>query len=396
MMTAISVYPVTRIEADGKIVIWVSEDNIIEKAHFYPFMPIRGFARMLVGKSLEFLPVAAMRICGVCHVTHGIAAIEAAEDVLNLEPPKDGLLLREIAGLGNRLQSQAMHMLFLLKDFFGEDRDVMKMVFKMLELGSEIVKISGHSSIHPSNVCVGGMLKNISEKGRAEIEKCAEEYKSTMSDFKNLLIEKLESLLDENEIPENLGNVELPLLTTDPYYGKRENIDLLDLNIIPPEKYYDAKEIVEECGSAIAYYRNGATETGPNARMRVFFNFNCKLPLSINIAYAEDAIRGCERIIEICDALNVNGKTRNFTQPKAGRGIGVHEAPRGTNIHVLTLREDGIITDYRIIVPTMFNIPVIDNALVGAPLEFAEIIVRSYDPCLSCATHFIRIVKRRD
>ncbi|NPA74813.1 MAG: coenzyme F420 hydrogenase subunit alpha [Euryarchaeota archaeon] len=394
-MSTISIYPMTRIEADGKIVLWLGEDDIIEKAHFYPFMPVRGFERMLVGKSLQFLPVAAMRICGVCHVTHGIAAIEAAEHALHLEPPRDGALLREIAGLGNRLQSHAMHMLFLLNDFFGENREIMKMVFKMLELGSEIVKISGHTPIHPSNVCVGGMLKNISDKGKTEIEKCAKDYISIITEFESLLKEKLESLLNENRIPESLGNVDLPLLTTGPYYGDREKIELLDLNVVPPDKYYDSPDIVEECGSAIAYYRNSITETGPTARMKTYFNFHSKLPLSVNIAYIEDAIKGCERILEICEELNVRGKTRNFAQPEAGKGIGVHEAPRGTNIHVLSLRKDGIITDYRIIVPTMFNIPVIDTALIGAPASFAEIIVRSYDPCLSCATHSIKLEKRR-
>ncbi len=117
-------------------------------------MPVRGFSKMFVGKDLEFLPVAA---------------IEATEHVLVITPPKDGLILREIAGLGNRLQSHAMHMLFLYKDFFEEDRSLLKKIFRMLEVASEIVKISGHGPIHPSNVCVGGMLKNVSDKGKKEI-----------------------------------------------------------------------------------------------------------------------------------------------------------------------------------------------------------------------------------
>ena len=139
----------------------------------------------------------------------------------------------------------------------------------------------------------------------------------------------------------------------------------------------------------MAKYRNEITEVGPRARMRSFFRFTEKVPLSINVAYADDAILGCERIIEACDEININGKTRDFSAPRKGKGVGVHEAPRGTNIHTLSLREDGIIDSYRIIVPTMFNIPVIDKALVGAPQEFAELVVRSYDPCLSCATHMV-------
>ncbi len=385
---------VTRIEADGKIIVYVDEEDRIKKGFFYPFMPVRGFSKMFVGKDLEFLPVAAMRICGVCHVTHGIAAIEATEHVLGITPPKDGLILREIAGLGNRLQSHAMHMLFLYKDFFEDDRTVLKKIFRMLEVASEIVKISGHAPIHPSNVCVGGMLKNVSDKGKEEIEKSTREYRTLMEEFRISFEERLNKMVEENKIPEDLGNVNLPFLATHPFYGDRNEVNLLDISVVPPERYYDLDEPIRETGSSLAMYNNEITEVGPRARLKRFFRFDSRVPLAINMAYIEDALKGCDRVEELCGILNTNGETRAFFEPKSGIGIGVHEAPRGTNVHVVNLRRDGIIMDYRIIVPTMFNIPVIDAALVGAPLKFAGVIVRSYDPCLSCATH--KIVVRRD
>ena len=357
MMITKSIYPVTRIEADGKLVLHVNDEDVIIKGFFYPFMPIRGFERMLIGKTLEFLPVGAMRICGVCHITHGIAAVEAAENALGVIPPENGLILREIAGLGNRLQSHALHMLFLYKDFFEGNDKLLRDIFNMLECAGEIVKISGHSPVHPPNVCVGGMRRNISEKGKEEIERNA-----------------------------------IKLLATHPYYGDREEIDLLDLNVVPPEKYYDVKEIRGETGATVVLYRNELTEVGPKARMKKFFKFSSNLPLMVNITYMEDAIKGCERIIELCDLLNVSSPTKATVSSKNGRGVGVHEAPRGTNIHVVKLRDDGIIVDYRIIVPTMFNLAVIDTALIGAPYSYAEVIVRSYDPCLSCATH-VTVIK---
>ena len=392
MMITKSIYPVTRIEADGKLVLHVNDEDVIIKGFFYPFMPIRGFERMLIGKTLEFLPVGAMRICGVCHITHGIAAVEAAENALGVIPPENGLILREIAGLGNRLQSHALHMLFLYKDFFEGNDKLLRDIFNMLECAGEIVKISGHSPVHPPNVCVGGMRRNISEKGKEEIERNAIKYKNLMEKLENLLKEILEKMVDENKIPKNLGNVNLPLLATHPYYGDREEIDLLDLNVVPPEKYYDVKEIRGETGATVVLYRNELAEVGPKARMKKFFKFSSNLPLMVNITYMEDAIKGCERIIELCDLLNVSSPTKATVSSKNGRGVGVHEAPRGTNIHVVKLRDDGIIVDYRIIVPTMFNLAVIDTALIGAPYSYAEVIVRSYDPCLSCATH-VTVIK---
>lgn len=392
IMTTISIYPVTRIEADGKLILHVNDENVIEKGYFYPYMPVRGFARMLIGKTLDFLPVSAMRICGVCHATHGIAAIEAAERALNIEPPEAGLYLREIIGLGNRLQSHTLHMLFLYKDFFKGDKDILKQVFEMMTIASEIVKISGHTSIHPSNLCVGGVFKNVSDKGKEEMMKLARDYVNSMKDFEEKFKDKLIKMVEENIIPENLGNVKLPLLSTHPYYGDSNRIDLLDLTVVPPEKYYRDNKIIDETGTSLATYKNEITEVGPKARMTHFFSFRCNLPLSINIAYMEDALKGAQRIIDLCDELNTNAKTRSYGTHKNGKGIGVHEAPRGTNIHVLNVREDGIILNYRIIVPTMFNIPVIDTALAGTPVEFAELIVRSYDPCLSCSTH-VTVIK---
>ncbi len=393
-MKTVNVFPVTRIESEGKLILYLNDDDIIEKAYFYPSMPIRGFEYMLVGKDMEFLTTAAMRICGVCHVTHGIAAAEAAEDTLQLIPPRDGLILREMCGLGNRLQSHALHMLSILNDLFKGDREIMKNIFAMLESANEIVKITGHESVHPSNICVGGMRKNISEKGMEEIIKYAKEYKNLMEDFRNLLVESLEKLKDEGA-PETMGNVRLPTLATHPYYGDSSKIDILDISLMPPGEYYDSELAMEESASILVKYKNEITEVGPKARMRSFFKFTEKVPLSINVAYADDAILGCERIIEACDEININGKTRMFSAPRKGRGMGVHEAPRGTNMHVLSLREDGIISDYRIVVPTMFNISVIDRALAGAPKDFAELIVRSYDPCLSCATHMVQIKEEK-
>ncbi len=264
-----------------------------------------------------------------------------------------------------------------------------KDIFKMLEFANEIVKISGHAPVHPPNVCVGGMRKNISEKGKKEVEENAKKYLELMTNFKNEFKKVLEDMVENGKIQKELGNVNLPFLATHPYYGDVEKLDLLDINIIPPEKYYDFKKIPEETGAAVTFYKNTPTEVGPRARMYIFFHKSYDFPLGINLAYMDDAIKGCERIIEICDSLNVNARTRIYGQIRNGKGIGVHEAPRGTNLHLVSLREDGIIRDYRIIVPTMFNLPIMDMAIVGAPLDMVEAIIRSYDPCLSCATHVV-------
>ena len=168
-------------------------------------------------------------------------------------------------------------------------------------------------------------------------------------------------------------------------------VDLLDLTVQSPHTVYDLEKAREEARSLLAFYGGEVTEVGPGARMRRYHSFKEGGPLSVNIAYLQEAVKSCERMKEILDEINLKGRVRERVTPRGGKGVGVHEAPRGTNIHIAHLRDDGIILDYRIIVPTMFNIPVINVALKGAPSELAPLIVRSYDPCLSCASHMVRI-----
>lgn len=114
----VKISPVTRVEGESKLILKVDEEGSVREGYYLPYLSVRGFEKMLQGKSFRFLPGAVMRICGVCHITHAIAASEAVESIFGIKPPGDGLLLRELAGLVNTLESHAVHVLFLLEDLF--------------------------------------------------------------------------------------------------------------------------------------------------------------------------------------------------------------------------------------------------------------------------------------
>ncbi len=109
--------PTTRHEGHGKLILDIDDEGIVKKAYFINTTPVRGFETMIKERPIEFAPIAVMRICGICQTTHGIASCEAIENALDVEVPDDGLLLRELVGLGNRMHSHPLHHILTFDDF---------------------------------------------------------------------------------------------------------------------------------------------------------------------------------------------------------------------------------------------------------------------------------------
>lgn len=163
-MTVIDVTREVRIGGEADIYVEV-EGNEVKRAFFICRAPVRGFEKLLVGKNIHFAVEASMRICGICHAAHGIACCEAIEHALGICPPRDGILLREACGIANRIQSHLLQQILVMNDFFPNDekRKVEKLLFESLEISNRILFLIGGSSIHPSNIVIGGMMKGLSE-----------------------------------------------------------------------------------------------------------------------------------------------------------------------------------------------------------------------------------------
>ena len=151
-----------RIGGDAKFIVLHDGKKICD-AYFISKAPIRGFEKLMVGKNPVFAVEASMRICGICHSAHGIASAEAIEDAVGIVPPPNGIILREIIGLLNRLQSHFIHMVFVVRDLFTESvaNDLLLRGIMLLRDVSEILTRFGGAPTHPPNIVIGLSLIHI-------------------------------------------------------------------------------------------------------------------------------------------------------------------------------------------------------------------------------------------
>ncbi len=392
-MTQLVIEPVTKIEGHAKLVVDV-EDGIVTKARLFSAVPIRGFETFAVGKGIKLLPNVVMRICGICPAAHAISASVAIEKAIGLQVPEDGLILRTIVGLANRIQSHALAYYFTYDDFIGVE-EKRKQLIDMFVQASRVLQISGLSHIHPPNIVVGGMRGNLSEKGKSEILESLKRYRQGAEEQRALFEETIDRKVNEGEIPEGLGEHNHRRFATDFAYGK-ENFDPFSIQLIPPEKWYTMEEIDRFKSNMLALWEGEPLEVGVRARMEKFYKFKGKGTLDIIRARLEEMIKTADVMMELLDSLNLKGKVFEQPVPREGTGIGVYEAPRGINIHRAEMRGDGTVMGYKIIVPTMFNIPIIEEVIKGNELKWAEPLVRAYDPCTSCATHTLELQVREN
>lgn len=136
----------------------------------------------------------------------------------------------------------------------------------------------------------------------------------------------------------------------------------------------------------LALYDGEYVEVGPRARLKSYRNFSFHGMMGLQIARLEEITLAFKRIEEILKEIDINQpvKTEGFMFRK-GKGVGVYEAPRGLLIHRVSLNEEGRVENYSIIVPTMFNIPLMEKTN-------SEMGIRLYDPCIPCATHCVEVI----
>lgn len=395
MSKTVEIKPTTRHEGHTNLILKVDDDGIVESGYYQSVTPVRGFEKFLIGKVAEFAPIAVSRFCGVCPTAHSVSSVESIEDACNITPTKDGLILRELVGLGNKLQSHPLHQFLISPDFVPEKdkAEFIKRVQEMRKIGQFFVDTIGGEAIHPPNVVIGGMKENITKDAKEKLIKYSNIYQKLAEIQAEYLMGIYESrkLVDGTEIPKELGYHDFPYLATHPTYGDRSKLDMSKVTETTPYEEYP-KDIAKSACTNIPKVNGSLMEVGPRARMSIFSGFKEKGTLGIHKARALESIVNVNRSIELLDKLNVNGKTKS-DEPIVGNGekigYGMIESPRGHNTHSSIIDKNGRILYYSAIVATTWNIPVIGKATVGQHYKFAEHVVRGYDPCVSCATHMI-------
>ena len=382
----IVISPTSRQEGHAELVMEIDDEGIVTKGRYFSITPVRGLEKMVTGKAPESAPVLCQRICGVCPVPHTMASVEAMDDSLGIEIPKAAALLRELTISASNLNSHAIHHFLVAPDFVPEDlfKTAVDSVGTIRKTAQYVVDMVAGEGIHPSDIRIGGMARNLSELAR---KKLYTRLKALVPVVDNH-VELMTNLILEKDIPEGLGAITAPVFASDVIYGKREFFDLDRFTEIVPELWYDDPEIGKRACTTVPLYDGLNVETGPRARLDKFQGYKEKGVVAQHLARAREMKTYLSRAIAILDELDTAANTLADFDPRGTNklGIGVVEAPRGTDIHMAQVK-DGKTAFYSALVPTTWNIPTMGPATEGFHHEWGPHVIRAYDPCLSCATH---------
>lgn len=442
-MTEIRITPVTRLEGHAQVRITLNAQNHVERAHFN-VMELRGFEKFLIGAAVEEAPRITPRICGICPTSHHLASVKAVDAIFGVQPTETGKKLRELLNHAQYIHSHALHFFMLAAPDFlighdapAADRSVIgiakkapalaKKAIEVRKLGQRITEAVGGKPIHPSNAVPGGISRALDETARGNLLAMAKGGLAIAQEGWDVA----RTMMDGTDLTLGMVETGFMAMTKDrkysPYEGTVEIIgkDRSPLGTFTGADYTQHIEEFSEDWSYLKFTRlsNGTFyRVGPLARLNIcasmgtpladaaFKEYRAKFgemvqaPLAYNMARYVEFLASCEKVVELLQDPAITGT--NIREPatgvKAKRGVGIIEAPRGTLIHDYTVNEKGFIERCNLLVATCQNNYAIDRSVeaVARPLvkdgvlpESAanriEMVIRAYDPCISCATHAI-------
>ena len=367
------------------------EGGVIKKGVYFALVPVRGFETLLLGKEAKTAPVITSRICGLCQITHSIASARAIERACGLEVPPEAETLREVLGLTVRVYNNLLHQIVVSEDLFPErikQLAFIRLVQRVRKFTGELLEAVGGEIIHSPNIVVGGIKEPLEEFVKEKILQQLEEAQQALKTSFELFKEGLELLWEREELPKELGSHNLPYFATDKFYGGEVNIE--DFSFQLPQEILP-EDLKGRATNLFPLYKGQMVETGPRARKALFSGYKPKGGVKeLHILRGEENLEALSRIKELLEKGKFNGELWNRQAPTGdgeSLGVGVHEAPRGTNVHAVKVDKAGKILYYKIVVPTEINFFAVSKALEGERQEHSEFIVRAYDPCIVCAAH---------
>ncbi len=401
----ISIEPVTRVEGHGKVTILLDEDNKVKQARLH-IVEFRGFERFIQGRPFWEAPVAVQRLCGICPVSHHLAAAKAMDWIVsgeNLTPTADKM--RRLMHYGQTYQSHALHFFHLVSPdlLFGFDadpaiRNVIGVIKKFPELavqgvmmrkfGQEIIKATAGRKIHGTGAIPGGINKNLSIAERdaflKDIDQQMEWARGALKIAKDYTTSNLDWVASFGSFDSNHLSIVREDGALELYDGKLRAIDKDGTPIFDMEdnfKYHEllAEEVrdwsymkfpfIRSLGTADGWYR-----VGPLARLNTcdfidtpeaeaarkeFFAVTGGKTNNITMAYhwarMIETLHAAEKIKELLHDPDLQGTDLVVKGDRREEGIGIIEAPRGTLFHHYKVNEDDQITMCNLIVSTTSN-----------------------------------------
>jgi sulfhydrogenase subunit alpha len=403
----IKVEALARVEGEGALLVRMKGGRVTDvKLRIYE--PPRFFEAFLRGRLYSEAPDLTARICGICPIAYQMSAVHAMEQALGVKVEGQLRALRRLIYCGEWIESHVLHVAMLhAPDFLGYESaihmakdhpDVVQLALRLKKAGNDIVSLVGGREIHPINVRVGGFYK---VPRKAELAVLAETLKTARDGALQLT-----RLVAGFEFPDFEQDYEFVALRHPAEYpfceGRLVSNRGLDIDIAAYEEHFQEEHVPHSNALHSVHKQRGAYFVGPLARYSLNFD---RLP-----EIAKDAARSaglgptCGNPFRSIIVRSVEPPDRPAVEvvPRAGVGHGCTEAPRGILYHRYAIDAEGLILTAKIVPPTSQNQKTIENDLwhfvpknIDLPddqLQWrCEQAIRNYDPCISCATHFLKL-----
>jgi coenzyme F420-reducing hydrogenase alpha subunit len=423
----IKVDVLARVEGEGSLFIRMKGDKVAD-VRLKIFEPPRFFEAFLRGRRFTEAPDLTARICGICPIAYQMGAVHAMERICGVKV--EGALrdLRRLMYCGEWIESHVLHVAMLhAPDFLGyqdaiemarDHPDLVKTALRVKKAGNTLVALLGGREVHPINVRVGGFYRVPEKK---ELAAVAEELKWAREAARELV--------------QWTGSLDFPEFEHDPEYvalrheseyplneGRLVSNRGLDIPIEDFEKYFVEEQVEYSNALHCSLSGRGPYLVGPLARYNLNFDRLgllakeaareaglkevCGNPFKSIVVRSVEALWACDEALRIIGSYEKPEQPAAEVIPRAGTGWGCTEAPRGICYHRYRIDANGVIQEARIVPPTSQNQKTIERDLWDfVPLHAdksdeeltwkCEQAVRNYDPCISCATHFLKTTVER-
>jgi len=412
-----------RVEGEGALQIKTRGQQVTD-VKLRIFEPPRFFEAFLRGRLFSEAPDITARICGICPVAYQMSACHAMEDALGARVEGPLRELRRLLYCGEWIESHALHVYMLhAPDFLGyedaiqmarEHGEIVQRGLRLKKTGNEIMSLLGGREIHPVNVRVGGFYKipaqhdiaalveKLKWAREAALETVRWTAKMPMPNFERDY--EFVALRHPNEYPLNEGRL--------------VSNKGLDIAVREYDQHFSERHLAYSNALHSLLNERAAYFVGPLARYNLNFDRLsplakqaareaglepvCRNPFQSIIVRSVEILYACEEALRILERFERPEKPAVEVAPRVGTGYGCTEAPRGILYHRYRLNGQGVILDAKIVPPTSQNQKTIEDDLwkfvpprIALPIDQlqkqCEQAVRNYDPCISCATHFLKL-----
>jgi NAD-reducing hydrogenase large subunit len=448
----VAIEPLSRVEGHGKVTLLLDEDNHVQQARLH-IVEFRGFEKFIQGRPYWEVPVMVQRLCGICPVSHHLAACKAMDQVVGahrLTPTAEKI--RRLMHYGQILQSHALHFFHLASPdlLFGFDSevaqrnivgvaaeypDIARQGVLLRKFGQEVIRVTAGKRVHGTGAIPGGVNKNVSREERdyllADIYQIVGWCRDAVHMARRLFEQNLDLYNGFGRFNAHTLNLVRADGALDLYHGglRARSMDGQTLfDHVDTDRYWDyifedvkpwsymKFPFLRSLGPETGWYRVGPltrvsqcdfipTPLADKERVEFLaFDYGHAAGATLGYHWARmiEMLHAAEAIKDVLHDDDILGDELVVQGERQGRGVGVLEAPRGTLIHHYRVDENDMVIRANLIVSTTHNNQAMNEAiravarkyldgrtLTEGLLNHIEVAIRAFDPCLSCATHAV-------